>query len=161
MPDPSLINKQEVRQNRPKRRPTRESKVPIQGAGGVGFNPAPTSPWITAITVQLAIEQLLAVALAGETTVKTVTADYTILDADGVILVDCTAGEVEITLLPASAVTAPQGKPIVVTKIDSSPNDVVLKASDGILILGEAEMRIGFQWNSGTFLNNGVAYTAQ
>jgi hypothetical protein len=161
MPDPSKVNKQQVLQNRPKRKTPRDSVVPIQSAGNVDFNSSGTAPWILALTVQEAIKQLLFLALSGQTTVKTVTADYTVLETDGVLLVDCTAGDIVISLLPASSVTAPQGRKIVVTKIDSSPNDVVLRASDGILIFDEPEIRIGFQWTSGTFLNNGVSYTAQ
>ncbi len=155
------MGRQNTTQNRPRRRTSRQREVPLQNAGTAPFNPAATEPWVTAITIQLAIEQLLAVALSGEVRVITVTADYIQLDQDGVILVDCTMGEVEITILPGSAVTAPQGKPITITKIDGTQNDVVVKASDGLLILGESEIRLGFQWTSVDFLNNGVAYSAK
>jgi hypothetical protein len=127
----------------------------------VGFNPAPTSPWITAITIQKAIEQMLSLYLSQKIQVVTVTSDYTVLEEDGVVLVDASAGPVTITLLPGSVVTAPQGKATTVTKIDSSPNDVILIAADGQLILGEEEMRLGFQWTSGTFLTNGLSYSAK
>ena len=161
MPDPSKVNKQEIQRNRPKRQTPRESNVPLQSAGVVPFNPGLTSPWITAITAQKAIEQLLLLAISQNEKIVTVTDHYTVLSDDSVILVDASLRPIVITLLPGSVVTPPQGKGITVTKVDSSSNTVKLITADGSLILGEESIEICFQYTSGSFITDGVSYTAR
>ena len=166
MPDPSKFSKKEFQSRstvevRPKLRTPREIReLNVQQGGSVPFESVATEPWVTAITVQAAIEQLLNVVLGQYTKVITVTDDYTALVNDGVILVD--ASEKPITLtLPALLITAPEGKSYTVTKIDSSDHPVTLIDATGLTILGEVSMDICFQWTSITPLSDGSAWTAK
>ena len=77
---------------------------------------------------------------------RRVTTGMTVTDADGVVLVDASAGAVTVTLPSASA--AIRGRSWTIKKMDSSANNVVIAAASGDLIDGSATYSFNTQYKT-------------
>lgn len=86
--------------------------------------------------------------------IKRVTVSTTMTLNDGIILVDATAGNITITLLPALQW---EQKIVTVKKIDSSVNTVTIDADSAELIDGIATKVISTQYTSYDFTSQGGA----
>lgn len=84
---------------------------------------------------------------------KTVTSSYTVLPADEVILVDCTAAAVTITLPDA---VGNSNLLLRIKKIDSSGNAVTIATSNSQTIDGASTVTISTQWQTSAVLSDGT-----
>lgn len=78
---------------------------------------------------------------------------YTILEADDIIMCDCTSGAITIVLLTA---VGRIGKIIDIKKIDSSANVVTIDANGAETIDGAATKAISIQYDSYTIISDGT-----
>ena len=77
--------------------------------------------------------------------VVTVTIDYTVLEIDEVIWVDASAGDVTITLFPASTI---KGQEFIIEKIDSTTNKVIVAGSGSETVNGDPSFDLLLQYES-------------
>lgn len=77
---------------------------------------------------------------------RRVTTAVTLVDADGLVLVDCTGGGVTITLPPASA--GNRGRRWAIKKVDSTANNVTIAAASGDTIDGSTTQAWNTQWHT-------------
>ncbi len=89
-----------------------------------------------------------------ETAIRTVSTDTTVLASDFILLVDCTSGDVAITL-PAASLK--KGRMIEVKKIDSTVNKVVITAAGSDLIDGFATQDLLAQYEAAPIASDGVS----
>lgn len=90
-------------------------------------------------------------------TLRTVTANTTLTSADGVVEVDCTAGDVTITC-PISLGKSIQCQPVKLLKIDATANRVFIIDDGGPTVRGAIESApVGQQMASAIVHSNGTA----
>lgn len=85
------------------------------------------------------------------TSVTTKTTSYTALTADEIILCDATSGEITVTL--HTAITN-SGKQLVIKKIDSSNNQVILDGLGSETIDGQTTIGLSLQYDSLTLISD-------
>lgn len=78
--------------------------------------------------------------------VVTKTSSYTVLEADGLVLVDCTSGNVPITLPDATVTGMKQGKIIGVKKIDSTSNTSTISGTSAQTMDGFSSVILSQQY---------------
>lgn len=97
-------------------------------------------------------------SLYGQWNHTAITADTT-LDTDNVfVTVDCTSGNVTITLPSAATLTA--GRYFVIQRIDGSVNTVTIDADGAETINGAATKAIASQWDGIRVVCDGTNWTA-
>lgn len=83
------------------------------------------------------------------------TANFTFDAKDEIVEVDCTAGTVTGTLLPAASAV---GEVVECVKVDSSANPLVVDGDGSELISGQANQQVDDQWGSLRLYSNGIAW---
>lgn len=83
------------------------------------------------------------------------TSDYTIVENDDIILVDCTSGAVTITLPSAVGLS---GKSYVIKKIDASGNAVTVDGQGSETIDGSGTKSLSSQWDYVKVISDGVNF---
>ncbi len=103
--------------------------------------------------LEAAYDDVSVAALGGSTTlsVSTKTANYTLTDADDLILMDCTSGNLTVTL---HAVASAKQKPYYIKKIDSSGNSMTIDGNVSETIDGAATKVTSVQYTSYTIVPN-------
>lgn len=84
---------------------------------------------------------------------RTITSSDSVTESDDQIFVDCTSGNVVVTLLEANDLDA---KPVDIIKIDSSVNTVTVAAQSGDDILGETSQTQYNQYDCVTYFPDGT-----
>lgn len=92
-------------------------------------------------------------AAAGDLAIQTKTTTYTILNTDGLVLADATAGAFTVTLPTASGIS---GRIITVMKTDSSVNIVTIDGNASETINGSLTELLGSQYDSIRLVSNGT-----
>jgi hypothetical protein len=84
-----------------------------------------------------------------------VTADYTVIDTDQVILADASlaVGTLTVTLLPAV-----DGQRVIVKKVDASATSVTVEGDGAETIEGAANVVLAAQWDDVEVLSDGVQW---
>ena len=95
-------------------------------------------------------------AAGGPISISTKTSNYTIMLSDCFILVDCTSGNIIITLPTASSST---GQIFYVKKIDSTLNTLTVKGNGSDLIDGSNTQLTNVQWVSYSLISNGAFWS--
>lgn len=86
--------------------------------------------------------------VAGNGGTRTITSSTTMVASDGIILADCTSGNITFTLL--SSTLAPN-KQMRVTKVDTSANTCTIAAASGDTINGASTIVLTSQWDFALF----------
>lgn len=120
------------------------------------FRPAGGPPWLPdfARSIERGIGGVRGAGAFGGS-VRTVTASATVAGDDFLILADCTAGAVTLTL-PAAATS--NGRYLVAKKIDASANAMTLDASGAELIDGAATKVATMQYVALTLFCDGAGW---
>lgn len=88
---------------------------------------------------------------------KTITADYTPTEATETLLIDCSAGTVNITLPQTTTYGSTEYR---IVKIDGSANYVYINASGSDTIMGILQVVIQDQWGSFDLVASSNLYVA-
>lgn len=83
--------------------------------------------------------------------IKSITADYGARAADCVILADCTAGNVNVNLLPAKI----KGLMLFIKRTSASANNVVINRAGTDTIEGATSITLSAQYQSRTIISDG------
>lgn len=113
-----------------------------------------TEDQFSALNLEFAQYDDVAVAALGGSsalTIATKTANYTLTDADDVILMDCTSGNKTVTL---HAVASAKQKPYYIKKIDSSGNSMTIDGNASETIDGATTKVTTVQYTSYTIIPN-------
>jgi hypothetical protein len=85
--------------------------------------------------------------------VRQVAANTTATESDGVILCDCSAGGIVVSLFSATK----SGRTLIIIKTDTSDNAVTISAFGNDLVEGSASKSLSAQYQKAILLANGIS----